>query len=262
MALTQTVVLSVNYAENRRRAKELSERNEFLDQLNRAKTEFLQDMSHEMKAPLTVIATGIDYADRQIKKYGEGLTEVDTTLETIRDETQRLGRMVGGMVELVSMSEPGENRQRVDFSALLKNSAEAFRRALEQRNNKLTLTIAPGLPDVFIEKDRFVQVIANLLSNAAEYTQDGEVSVTADCDGAYITTRIADTGAGIEPELMPRIFERGISGRNGTGYGLYICKTVVEAHGGTIKLECEQGIGTVATFTIPVYGGQEAGHAL
>jgi signal transduction histidine kinase len=170
--------------------------------------------------------------------------------------------MVGGMVELVSMREPGENRRRIDFSTLLKNSAEAFHRALEQKNNKLTLTIAPGLPDVFIENDRFVQVIANLLSNAAEYTQDGEVAITADCDGAYITTRIADTGTGIEPELLPRIFERGISGRNGTGYGLYICKTVVEAHGGTIKLECEQEKGTVATFTIPVYGGQEAGHAL
>jgi len=101
-----------------------------------------------------------------------------------------------------------------------------------------------------------------LLSNAANHTQNGEIALTADFSDGYISVSIADTGEGIDPELLPRIFERGVSGRGGTGYGLVICKTVIEAHGGVIKAESEPGKGTTVTFTVPVYGGQEAGHTL
>ena len=240
----------------------LAERNVSLDNLNRTKTEFLQDMSHEMKAPLTVIATGIDFADMQIHKESADLERAAAALDNIREETQRLGRMVGGMVSLASMSEISENRKRIDFAALLRNSAETFRPALEQRNNRLSVEIAPDLPDVFVESDRFAQVIANLLSNAAEYTRDGQLTLSADYDSAFITVRVSDTGDGIERSLLPKVFKRGVSGRDGTGYGLYICKTVVEAHGGTINIESEPGKGTTVTFTVPVYGGQEAGHRL
>jgi signal transduction histidine kinase len=217
-------------------------------------------MSHEMKVPLTVIATGIDYADRQIKKEGGSLLEAGDALETVREETQRLGRMVGSMVNLAAINEKGDSRKRVDFSGLLRDSCEAFRYALEQKNNRLALDIAPGLPDVFVEGDSFTQVIVNLMSNAGEHTRDGRITLTANFDNEYVTVRVADTGEGIPPELMPRVFERGISGRGSTGYGLYISKIIVEAHGGTIRIEGEPGKGASATFTVPVYGGQEAGH--
>jgi signal transduction histidine kinase len=105
-------------------------------------------------------------------------------------------------------------------------------------------------------------VLANLLSNAADHTQDGHITLAAHLAGKYITVSVTDTGNGIEPEFLPNVFERGVSGRGGTGYGLYICKTVVEAHGGTIEIESEPGKGTAVTFTVPVYGGQEAGHSL
>jgi len=260
LALCQCVMLSAGYAKGKRREEELSTKTELLNRLNRTKTEFLQDMSHEMKAPLTVIATGIDYADRQIKKESGDLSEAGSALETVRDETQRLGRMVSGMVDLASMNEISDNRNRVNFALLLQNSAEAFRLALEHQNNNLTVEIASGLPDVFVENDRFVQVMANLFYNAADYTQDGQITLTAEYDSVFITVRMTDTGCGIEPEILSRVFERGVSGRDGTGYGLYICKTVVEAHGGTIKIESAADKGTVVTFTVPVYGGQEAGH--
>jgi signal transduction histidine kinase len=198
----------------------------------------------------------------QIRKGGENLSEASDALDAIRDETQRLGRMVGGMVNLASMSEISENRKRVDFAALLRNSAEAFRLALEQRNNCLSVEIAPGLPDVFVENDQFKQVLTNLLSNATDHTGNGEITVAADFDGTFITVRVTDTGEGVEPKLLPDVFERGVSGSGGTGYGLYICKTVVEAHGGIIKIESAPGKGTTVTFTVPIYGGQEAGHNL
>ena len=257
-----SLIIAIENAETQRREEALTERNAMLDGLNRTKTEFLQDMSHEMKAPLTVIATGIDFADREIGRDGGDLAEARSALDVVREETQRLGRMVSGMISLATMSGIAENRKRVDFAALLGSSAEAFRLPMEKYHNALRVKIDPDLPDVFVEHDRFTQVMANLLTNAADHTRDGQVFVTAEHDGPVITVQVSDTGDGIERSLLPAVLERGVSGRGGTGYGLYICKTVVEAHGGTIKIESEPGKGTTVTFTVPVYGGQEAGHRL
>ena len=244
--------------ETKRQEKILTERTVFLDKLNRAKAKFLQDMSHEMKTPLTVIANGIDFAGRQIEK-GK-LSEASKALDTTRDEIQRLGRMVSGMIDMASMDEMAKNRKRVDFAALLTCSLESFRIALEQKNINLNTKIVPYLPDVFVEGDKFIQVMSNLLSNAADYTQNGQITLEVDFDNDYITVCLSDTGEGIEPYFLRNVFNRGVSGRGGTGYGLYICKTIVEAHGGTIDIESLPGEGTTVTFTVPVYSGQEAGH--
>jgi len=260
MALAQSVVLSVNYAEAKRREEILTERNSLLDRLNRAKTDFLQDLNHEIKKPLTVIAAGIDYAGSQIRKAGGSLPIVGETLETIRKETQRIGRMLDGMVTLAYVNEISENRERVDFASLLASSVEIFRIPIEMQNSSLRVEIPSGLPDVFVESDSFLRVMDNLFSNAVNNIKNGRITLSADYGDGYVTVRLADTGMGVAPELLPRVFERGVSGRDGMGYGLYICKTVVEAHGGTIKIESEPDNGTVVTFTVPVYGGQDAGH--
>ena len=261
LILSQCILLSISYAEAKREAEELAVSNELLSKLSRQKTEFLQDMSHEMRAPLNVIATGIDFADRQIKKESIDISEVSDALDTVRDETQRIGRMITGMVELASMNEISVNRRRTDFAVLLNDCAGVVRVTMEQQDNSLHIEIAPGMPDVFVEGDRFTQVVLNLLNNAAENTDGGRITLSTEYDSAYITVRVSDTGDGIEPELLPRVFERGVSGSGSTGYGLYICKTVVEAHGGTINIESARGEGTTVTFTVPVYGGQ-AGHRL
>jgi signal transduction histidine kinase len=275
--IAHIILLSDRSAKTKRHERELAERTEFLDKLNRIKTEFLQDMSHEMKKPLTIIATGIDYADSEISETDGSIFNAREALENIREETQRLGRMVGGMVSLAAMSDDSENRKRVDFTALLKNSADMFQMMLKRQDIRLRTRIASGLPDVFIEKDRFTQVLTNLFSNSADQMQRGEITLTAVRDGSYITVCVTDDGEGIPSELLPRVFERSVSGKEGTGYGLYICKTVVEAHGGTIQIESpvawagssasaerptEPSKGTAVTFTVPVYSGQEAGHNL
>jgi len=260
LVLSQCMILSISYAETKQREEFLTERNTLLGNLNRLKTEFLQDMSHEMKSPLTLIATGIDFTDREIKKKNGNLSKAITVLEKIQNETQRLGRMIDGMLKLTAMSELSENRIRTDFAALLTNGAETFRLALEKKNNKLKIVIAQNLPDVFVEKDRFIQVIANIFSNAADHTQDGQITLTAEYDRSFITVRVTDTGSGIPPDILPNIFKRGISGRNGTGYGLNLCKTIVEAHGGIIEIDSKPLEGTNVIFTVPVYGGQEVGH--
>ncbi|MDR2166690.1 MAG: sensor histidine kinase [Clostridiales bacterium] len=264
--LCAAAAIFINTSSEVNEAKEserrLAEKNLLLDRLNRTKSEFLQDMNHEIRTPLTVIASGIDYVDGQIDENDENMQQTRAALETIRNQTQRIGRMLSGMAALADMGEPGENRKRVNFTKLLENTVEAFRIQLDKHGNSLHVDIAPDLPDIFVEYDRFAQVIVNLMANAAQNLQDGQITVTAHLNNraSFIVVRVKDNGDGIAPEILPRIFERGVSGRGSTGYGLFICKTVVEAHGGSIEIQSEQGAGTTATFTVPVYGGQEAGH--
>jgi signal transduction histidine kinase len=270
--LCYALALAINHAETERERTEAQEgekllfaKNLELEKINRMKTNFLRDMKHELRAPLTVISAGIDYTDSLITGEDETAVKVRSALETVRKQTQRVGRMLSGMAILASMSEV-QNRERLNFTKLLHECVEENKLALERENNSLILDIASDLPDVFVEKDRFKQAIANLLTNSNEHTKDGEIRISADCDGTYIIVRITDSGTGIPSELLDRVFERGVAGKaEGSGFGLYLCKAIIEAHGGTIAIKSDKQVqsgtvtaqGTEVTFNIRVYGGQE-----
>jgi signal transduction histidine kinase len=128
---------------------------------------------------------------------------------------------------------------------------------LKKRGNFLKVNIANGLT-VFGTADLLAQVVANLLQNAAAYTHQGEVTLRAEQAGSEILVVVTDTGTGISAELLPHVFERGVS-TDGTGFGLYLCKTVVESHGGRIWIESCQGRGTSVSFALPAYEGQFGG---
>jgi signal transduction histidine kinase len=164
--------------------------------------------------------------------------------------------MINGMVELATMSGRSAIRERVDFAAMLDHCAETFRLRLEQKRIDLRVEIAADLPPVYAEAEQLERVTVNLLSNAANHTQNGAIALSARADEGYVIVSVRDTGEGIRPDILPRVFERGISSSGGKGYGLSICKTIAEAHGGAIEIESEQGKGTSVTFTLPVYGGQ------
>lgn len=227
-----------------------------LEGLNRLKTEFLQDISHEMQNPLTTITTGIDFVSNSINKI-ENYLEANRALKIVQDEAMRLGRMVVGMVKLVAMSSNNESREKVDFTAMLNNCAEMYRLIIEKKSSTLRVNIPPNLPYAYGVADRLTQVLSNLLSNAAKYMQhNGQATLEASYDSVFITVIVTNTGDNIPHSILPNVFERGISGAESSGFGLPICKTIIEAHGGTIKIESEPDRGTAVTFTIPVYGGQ------
>ena len=239
-----------------RKQKELETANASLHGLNRMKTEFLQDIKHEVRNPLHVISLGADYIHDRIDKE-DGAAEAHAALTTVQNEAMRLGRMINGMVEMATMSGGViMNRERVDFAALLRDRAEAFRLKLKEKNNNLIVNIPADLPFVYAEVDQISRVPVNLLSNAADSTKNGDITLDASAEDDYITVRVSDTGEGVPAEILPRIFDRGISGKGSKGYGLTICETIIEAHGGGIHVMSEHGKGTVVTFTIPVYGGQ------
>jgi signal transduction histidine kinase len=104
--------------------------------------------------------------------------------------------------------------------------------------------------------------MSNLLQNAKNHTPKGSIKITAHeteiKGGGFITVTVSDTGDGVAPELLPNIFDRGITDGSGTGLGLAICKDITESHGGEIKIESELNKGTAVTFTLPVYKEGEA----
>ncbi len=243
------------YAEQQ---KKLDEQNHILEKSSRAKTEFLSNTSHEMRTPLTVISVNIQTVAEILEEMGEAMKDREATelLKNAQQEIMRLARMVGGTLTLAAMSE-NTDKQLVDFSTLLRSSTEMFSLYLQKRRNTLIADITGGI-HVFGNADLLAQVVANLLQNAATYTRQGEVSLQAGISGHEVVVTVRDTGDGISAELLPHVFERGVS-TGGTGFGLYLCKTVVESHGGRIWIESRTGSGTIVTLTLPTYEGQFGG---
>ncbi len=242
----------------REQQKKLDEQNHILQRASRAKTEFLSNTSHEMRTPLTVISVNVQTAAEILEDMDEAVKDAEAAelLQNAQQEIMRLARMVGGMLNLASMSENTE-KQAVNFSTLLRSSTEMFSLHLQKRGNILKADIAQGL-NVFGNADLLAQVVANLLQNAAIHTEQGEIILGTEKIGHEVLVMVSDTGTGIPAELLPHVFERGIS-TEGTGFGLYLCKTVVESHGGRIWIESAQGSGTTVTFALPTYEGQFGG---
>lgn len=229
-----------------------------LEDLNRMKTEFWGNASHEMRTPLTVISVNVQTVAEMLQDTEEAVNDAQATelLMNVQEEIMRLTRMVGGMLTLSFLREKTD-KQAVDFSTLLRSSADIFSLHLKKQGNLLKTKIADGL-EVFGNADLLAQVVANLLQNAAAYTKQGEITLIAQKTGHEILVQVEDTGSGISAELLPHVFERGVS-TGGTGFGLYLCKTVVESYGGRIWIENLPGGGTLAAFVLPTYEGQFGG---
>lgn len=242
----------------RAQQRKLDEQNAVLAQANQAKTQFLANTSHEMRTPLTVISVNIQTVMGILKRM-DGMWENTETQDLLQDaqaEIMLLSRMVGGMLSLNSLAD-STGKTKTNLSLLLNNTTDMMRLLLEKKNNRLVSEVDENLI-VYGNADLLSQVVINLLQNANAHTEGGVINLKAFASGAEITVTVSDNGSGISPKLLPHVFKRGVT-EGGTGVGLFLCKTVVESHGGTIRIESTQGEGTAVTFTIPAYQGQFGG---
>ena len=234
-----------------KREQELIADNEMLDRLNRLKNEFFQDMSHDFKTPLTVISTSVlnaaDMLDFEADKE-----EMRESLAVAQHEIMLMSRMVDSAMKYSSLHDNEQDMKPLDLASLLREGAGTYRALLERNGNVLSLDIPESLPEIFGNADMLLHVLSNLLSNANRYTKGGEIAVKAKAKNDIVTVTVRDSGAGIKPEILPHIFERGVSD-SGTGLGLSICKTAVESHGGTVSVRSRFGHGAEVTFSLPVY---------
>lgn len=136
-----------------------------------------------------------------------------------------------------------------------------YQSLLARKGNTLEVRVEPGLPQVRGNAEQIGQVLINLLSNANRHMKNGTVTIRAEAVPGAVRVTVADTGEGISPELLSRVFQRFVRGDGeGTGLGLPICKDIVETHGGEIGIESELGGGTRVWFTLPEEEKEETKH--
>jgi signal transduction histidine kinase len=232
-----------------------------LAQLDRLKAEFVSVASHELKTPINVILGYVELLEDGI--YGKLQDQQREVCETIASQARNLTRLVRRLLD-VSRFEAGggalECRQ-LSLARFLDTLQSSFSVLAMQRSVQFEVTRSDDLPaEVRWDEDRMSEVVGNLLSNAFKFTpRGGRVELSAHLQSGDIAIEVSDTGPGIPPDQLPRIFQKFYQADNqakasakGTGLGLAIAKEIVEAHGGTISARNDAVHGATFEITLPV----------
>jgi signal transduction histidine kinase len=213
------------------------------------------DIAHDLRTPLSVI---MGYTESLSDGKFKGSPEI---YRIMHKETQHLNRLIEDLRTL-SLADAGElplTRRFVATHELLARIADAYQIQAEQQEVTLTVNAAEDLPLIYIDPDRMVQVLGNLVSNAFRFTPaGGTIGLTAVATLHHLTLTIQDSGTGIAPEDLSHIFSRFYKGdksrqHNGeSGLGLAIARSIVEAHGGKITAVSPPNAGTTFTITLPI----------
>ena len=226
-----------------------------LESLERLRRDLVANVSHELKTPISALRA-------HLENLLDGVERPDAeTLQVMLTQSERLGRLVDQLLEL-SRLESGDvplERDCVDLAPLVAEVLSEIEVARPDRDVRLAEYVPEDLPPVFADRERVHQVLFNLLDNAVRFTPEGgRVTVSASKHNGSVDVVVADTGPGIAAEDLPRVFERFFRvdesrsrDDGGTGIGLAIARSVVEAHGGRIWAESDPGRGSTFTFELP-----------
>jgi signal transduction histidine kinase/FixJ family two-component response regulator len=238
------------YEEERRRAEVLAE-------LDRAKTTFFSNVSHEFRTPLTLMLGPLEDL-----LAGDALEpRIHEQLTVIQRNGLRLLKLVNTLLDF-SRIEAGRMQAvyaPTDLAALTADLASVFRSLVEKAGLRLLVDCQELSEPVYVDREMWEKIVLNLLSNAFKFTFAGEIAVSLRQVGQQAQLTVRDTGAGIAPEEIPRLFERfhrvqGARSRTheGSGIGLALVQELVHLHGGTIKVESQPDVGTTFTITVPL----------
>jgi len=243
------------YEKEKETAQRLRETEEF-------RSNFLAHMSHGLREPLTNI---IGFSSLLLKGFGGAVSvQQRGDLQIIYANSQHLLGLINDLLD-VSQIEAGLMElqfQELNLAEIIKSVMATLGALVRDRDIELHREIAPDLPLVWADAARTRQVLLRLLTNAARFTKQGNITVSASANGREVQVSISDTGVGMTPEEQAHIFERferghlGSSARPGSaGLGLALSKEFVELHGGHIWVESQVGQGSTFTFTLPLQGG-------
>ena len=241
---------AVAYQVQQRRAEELAE-------LDRAKTTFFSNISHEFRTPLTLIMGPVEEL-----RAGAAVQDpaARQELEVIHRNGLRLGKLVNTLLDF-SRIEAGRMQARyepVDLASFTADLASVFRSAIGRAGLAYQVDCAELPEPVYIDREMWEKVVLNLLSNALKFTLDGTISVSLRAEGPHAVLRVSDTGSGIAAAEMPRLFERfhripttRSRSNEGSGIGLALVRELVGLHGGSITAGSAEGAGTTVTVRLP-----------
>ncbi len=234
------------------------QRAEALAEIDRTKTAFFSNVSHEFRTPLTLLLGPVE----------DGLADLEHPLPPVQRERQelvhrnalRLLKLVNTLLDF-SRIEAGRMQATyvpTDLARLTADLASVFRSAVEKGGLRLTVDCAPLPEAVWVDREMWEKVVLNLLSNALKFTLKGDIAVALRARGEWAELTVRDTGTGIPREELPRIFERfhqvkGVKGRSheGSGIGLALVRELVRLHGGDVRVESAVGKGTTFTVSVP-----------
>ncbi len=245
----------------RKRAEELRLEKERLEYASKEKSEFIASMSHELRTPLNAIIgfseilkmkMAGELSEKQMHYVNNIYTSGDFLLNLINDILD-LSKVEAGKIEL--------NIEKIRVATTIDEATVLIKEKAAKHNINIKKEIDPGLEFVDADKQRIKQVLFNLLSNAVKFSKEegGTVTISAKKEGDMAQFSVSDTGIGIKPENLGKLFQKfeqlepGISAKyGGTGLGLAICKQLVEQHGGRMWAESKYGEGSTFTFTLPL----------
>ena len=262
-------VCLVNDISDRRRAEQereqliaqLQEANEKLQVLDKMKTNFISTVSHELRTPLTTIKA---FVELLLLKQGMPDERKVKLMSTVNVETDRLARLITDLLDL-SRIEAGSMKwqfEEVSIADLIRSVIESMAVLFENKGLRVMTVFTPSLPPVSGDRDRLVQVVTNILSNAVKFTpRGGGIRVAVRQESNQIAVEISDSGIGIPAAHIDLIFEKFhrsddvlTAATEGTGLGLAISRQIVEYHGGSIWVTSTYGKGSTFTFTLPLVG--------
>ena len=249
--ITNQVLNVRSLAEEKKRSEELAE-------IDRAKTAFFSNVSHEFRTPLTLMLGPIESMLSGSK--GDLTPQLRLETEVVHRNALRLLKLVNTLLDF-SRIEAGRAQATyvaTDLAQVTKNFASSFRSAIEQAGLKFTVKIELLSGPVLVDLDMWEKIVLNLLSNAFKYTLEGEIEVNLKNAGKSVELSVRDTGVGIPENELEKVFERfhrveGTVGRTyeGTGIGLALVQELIKLHDGSIRLQSQLGKGSTFTVTIP-----------
>ena len=225
--------------------------------LDQMKKDFIANVSHELRTPIALLQ---GYTESIVDGVVTEPDEIHESLAIVLDESKRLNRLVNELLNVARMDAEGLSveKETQPISDLLNKMRIKYRQ--QATDLELNMQFEVNNQQLWnYDMDRMDQVLTNLIDNASRYTQPGDtISVTTDEDNSYNILRITDTGTGIAPEHLQQVFDRFYKvdasrkrGKQGTGLGLFICKMIIEEHGGIIEVESQVGEGTTFIIKLP-----------
>jgi signal transduction histidine kinase len=237
----------------------LRERAAALEEADRVKTDFVANMSYELRTPLTSIG---GFAEMLAAGYAGKLTaKAVDYVNAIEESVARLAKLVDDVLDLTTGDARGVSleRERVDLAGLCRAAVETAQQRAAEKAQKLTSEISQSTGFVVGDARRLRESLEHVLHNAIAYTdRKGRISLKAEGDDERAIIRISDNGSGIAEEDLPRVFNRfdrveeaGVRGEAALGLGLPLTRQFIEAHGGTVELVSKKAKGTTVTLSGP-----------
>lgn len=232
--------------------------NQMIAQLGAFETrrqQFLANVAHELRTPLSYIR---GYAQAVTEGLVSSAEERNRYLQIVQEESIRISRLVDDLLDLAQMEE-GQmvfDRSPLDLRLPIEQAVATVRPMAEARGVRVEVELPDALPQPLADGSRIQQVVFNLVDNGLRYSPEGGViTVTASTEGDDVVVRVADTGPGIDRDLLPLIFERFQKRHSeGRGLGLAIVRSIVRAHGGEVGVHSRPGQGSTFWFRLPVPG--------